>query len=160
MNKKKLNNNKGFTLVELIVVLVILAILAAILVPALLGYIDRAKGQQIVLNARSAYTAAQAEMTSLYAKDKAPSMVAKTATDKAYNERLLETADVPDCDALSIGCKAVYNASAVTHDMYTIEYVKYTEGSETVYLYDGEWFTKSADGEKTAKVPGAVIDVK
>ena len=29
-------NNKGFTLVELIVVLVILAILAAILVPALL----------------------------------------------------------------------------------------------------------------------------
>ena len=38
-NKKK----KGFTLVELIVVLVILAILAAILIPALLGYIDRAR---------------------------------------------------------------------------------------------------------------------
>ena len=38
---KKEMNNKGFTLVELIVVLVILAILAAILVPALLGYIDR-----------------------------------------------------------------------------------------------------------------------
>ena len=37
----KKNTNKGFTLVELIVVLVILAILAAILVPALLGYIDR-----------------------------------------------------------------------------------------------------------------------
>lgn len=30
---KKRNNNKGFTLVELIVVIVILAILAAILVP-------------------------------------------------------------------------------------------------------------------------------
>ena len=40
MKRKK---DKGFTLVELIVVLVILAILAAILVPALLGYIDRAK---------------------------------------------------------------------------------------------------------------------
>jgi type IV pilus assembly protein PilA len=34
---------KGFTLVELIVVLVILAILAALLVPALTGYIDKAK---------------------------------------------------------------------------------------------------------------------
>ena len=42
----KKTNNKGFTLVELIVVLVILAILAAILVPALLGYIDKAREKQ------------------------------------------------------------------------------------------------------------------
>ena len=39
-------NNKGFTLVELIVVLVILAILAAILVPTLLGYIERARSEK------------------------------------------------------------------------------------------------------------------
>ena len=43
----KERNNKGFTLVELIVVLVILAILAAILVPALLGYIDKARIHRI-----------------------------------------------------------------------------------------------------------------
>ena len=42
---KKTKDNKGFTLVELIVVITILAILAAILVPALLGYIDKAKNQ-------------------------------------------------------------------------------------------------------------------
>ena len=40
---KKLKEKKGFTLVELIVVLVILAILAALLIPALTGYIDKAK---------------------------------------------------------------------------------------------------------------------
>ncbi len=34
---KKLKDKKGFTLVELIVVLVILAILAALLIPALTG---------------------------------------------------------------------------------------------------------------------------
>ena len=40
----KLSKNKrGFTLVELIVVLVILAVLAALLVPSLTGYIDKAK---------------------------------------------------------------------------------------------------------------------
>ena len=44
--------NRGFTLVELIVVLVILAILAAILVPALLGYIDKAKKEKILLEAK------------------------------------------------------------------------------------------------------------
>ena len=37
------NKKRGFTLVELIVVLVILAILAALLIPALTGYIDKAK---------------------------------------------------------------------------------------------------------------------
>lgn len=40
--KKK---NKGFTLVELVVVIAILAILAAIAIPQLLGFQDRAKEQ-------------------------------------------------------------------------------------------------------------------
>lgn len=60
-------NSKGFTLVELIVVLVILAILAAILVPALLGYIDRAKSEQTVLRARDFYMAAQSALVEHYA---------------------------------------------------------------------------------------------
>lgn len=49
----------GFTLVELIVVLVILAILAALLIPALTGYIDKAKEKSIVAETRQAVMAAQ-----------------------------------------------------------------------------------------------------
>ncbi len=59
-------NNKGFTLVELIVVLVILAILAAILVPTLLGYIDRARSEKDFSTAQTVRVAAQAEIDQIY----------------------------------------------------------------------------------------------
>lgn len=62
------DSNKGFTLVELIVVLVILAILAAILLPTLLGYIDRAKGSQVLIDAREQYQLAQTVFIEYYAK--------------------------------------------------------------------------------------------
>ena len=57
--KLKENNKKGFTLVELIVVLVILAILAALLVPALTGYIDKAKKKSVIAETRQCVMAAQ-----------------------------------------------------------------------------------------------------
>ncbi|NCC43659.1 MAG: type II secretion system protein, partial [Clostridia bacterium] len=58
MNKYK-RNKHGFTLVELIVVLVILAILAAILVPALTGYIDKAREKTAISQCRACVQAAQ-----------------------------------------------------------------------------------------------------
>ena len=46
------HKKNGFTLVELIVVLVILAVLAALLVPALTGYIDKARKSQVIAETR------------------------------------------------------------------------------------------------------------
>ncbi|MBO6205585.1 MAG: type II secretion system protein [Lachnospiraceae bacterium] len=66
--KRRKMNNKGFTLVELIVVLVILAILAAILVPTLMGYIDRAKKEKDFSTAQTVRVAYQSALAEAYAK--------------------------------------------------------------------------------------------
>lgn len=67
--RMKLNKNKGFTLVELIIVLVILAILAALLIPSLTGYVDNANQKKILARARQYQNAAQSVYNDAYANN-------------------------------------------------------------------------------------------
>ncbi len=149
MKKRNLkSNNKGFTLVELIVVLVILAILAAILVPALLGYIDQAKSKQSMINARTVLTAAQAEMSAIYGSKAVPEDI-KTGT---HNANFKKTADfnslTPSVNKVTICCKKDYTKPSGTsnprneqHDAFTVVYMEYTDDAGTIF-YDGttgEW---------------------
>lgn len=115
MQQKRRSRKGGFTLVELIVVLVILAILAALLIPALTGYIDRAKEKNVIAETRQCVMAAQ----TLY--DEAYANVKKNGTAKIPTDTdILELAELKDKGKLGTGDKAVkFDGNKVSQLVYT-----------------------------------------
>lgn len=121
LNKLKKNNKKGFTLVELIVVLVILAILAALLIPALTGYIDKARKKQIVAETRQVVMAAQTLVDEEYGKD--ATYAVTSITDDTGNVKKSAIAKLAE---VTNG-----NITSITINDKVITGVEYTDGTYT-----------------------------
>ena len=159
-NREK--SNKGFTLVELIVVLVILAVLAAILTPALLGYIDEARSKKYLANAKTLTDAAQAMFTYQYAQnDKVPLGTPvvtgspqtngngdQDITGTEFAKEIIKLAGLPDgtpyCFMVAVGSNVSGSNPVVSEvDKYTIYYAFYVESKNAKpwYFYDGTWTT-------------------
>ena len=50
------NNKKGFTIVELVIVIAVIAILSAVLIPTFSGIVDKANGSKRDQEAKNAFT--------------------------------------------------------------------------------------------------------
>ena len=134
---RALKEKKGFTLVELIVVLVILAILAALLIPALTGYIDRANNEKIIAETRQAVMAAQTIASEEYAN----------------NVKDLTVSTAVDSNGTSVSLSAaVKSLGEVTG---TISDITVTNGKVTKLVYSNTktcTYTKTGDAAGTYSV--------
>ncbi|MCR5099951.1 MAG: type II secretion system GspH family protein [Butyrivibrio sp.] len=130
---KKLNNlkkdKKGFTLVELIVVLVILAILMAVLIPALLGWIDKARNSQITTNANAALVAAQGLADEAYGLGKDPTYSTGYVTWSKIKSLTDITATTNP--SITVTYSNTYNATGTSKKMYKISGFKYVQDGKT-----------------------------
>lgn len=126
LKKLKKNKKKGFTLVELIVVLVILAILAALLIPALTGYIDKAKKKDVIAETRQVVMAAQTLADEAYASK-------NVGGDVTYGDT---TGDVTKAKVAELAEVKADNITSITINKSTVTEVKYTKSGKTcTYTY-------------------------
>ena len=120
---KKRNNKKGFTIVELVIVIAVIAILAAVLIPTFTGVTERAKENAAMQNARNAWTEYMTENADL----------------PGYKENICIKSNVDGKDYYfhvengEFETKAVENHDSTTHAAGTAMYKVSAEGKlETV----------------------------
>lgn len=125
--RKNLKDKAGFTLVELIVVLVILAILAAMLVPALTGYIDKANKEKVTAECRQVVMAAQTEISTLYGKAQGGKLTQadldKTVDTKTLAQRIEALSETKGKFAVTVSDDGVVKNVKYQNSNWVAEYV-------------------------------------
>ena len=148
------NKKKGFTLVELIVVLAILAILAAMLVPALTGYIDKANEKKVIATARQYYVAAQTVVSEAYANgDEINEIIVSISDNKIGQFSSIQIGnDTDETPEDNKYFQSFLNLAELTDDTSLIRVISYNQtvndfyvviGNKQATLSNGKWTVES-----------------
>lgn len=159
ITKKRHKSRNAFTLVEIIVVLVILAVIAAMIVPALTGYIKRAKEAKHIEEAEAYRVSMQAVVSDFYGKygtaivgttdgtqtpnlrwDENPN-IHNSEEDRAWGEMILELTgrDRSTEPYIMVFGVALENNKGISP--YQVVYVGYLadQKSPSLFYVNGKW---------------------
>lgn len=139
-------DKKGFTLVEMIVVIVIIGILLAILVPGMFKYIQKAKDKQILVDARTAYLDVQMAAQEAYGANGITGSEVKTVFENISNASGTETVTVNgDKNSASITvtidipANGTLTVNEIDADTGKVEAMTYISGKRMVTMTGGVW---------------------
>ena len=178
--KKALRSRRGFTLVELVVVLVIAGITASFAVPALTGYIDNTKEKQAVSETQACVMAATRIAAQKYAlvqnasitgksdganaltswaselKNEAPTVTGDVALTEGSGQYLLHVESAP------IGSKTPDDLASQAGVSGTVQWMTCNASGQVVYLVytsaDGIQVVYTATGTN-ARVDGSIDNI-
>lgn len=124
LQQKRRSKKGGFTLVELIVVLVILAILAALLIPTLTGYINKAKEKKVIAETRMAVMAVQTMNSDYYAANNKDMDWTKLTDAQTKEFKELAEIDATTVSGVTFNEKHAVDTLTYTSDKKTCTYAK------------------------------------
>ena len=127
---QRLKKRRGFTLIELIVVIAILAILAAILVPTMMNIIGTARDQVRKSNAAAVFSAAQAAYVTL------------SVVQGQQIEKISYKSDEDSDTDLIKEIEKNLGAGTTAKEVYTVHV---TDTGVSHVVYDGVTYPASAD---------------
>ena len=145
-------DKKGFTLTEMIVVLVIIVILIALLVPTLVGYIDKAKEKSVMAEGKMVLTAAQTVVSEKYGESAILDGTGATATNPGTFTYTVAKADENGTDnkgEIAKLAEMTKDGSATINVVdYKVTKIEYTSGGKkAIYNAPGSLATDSTDTE-------------
>lgn len=140
-NTKK-KNNKGFSLVELIVVIAIMAVLMAVLAPAMLRYVEKSRVQKDASAVSEAANAAELALADeeIYKKAAEASNADITVVVKDNTEITSSLAEVATDVKKTVGDKISFVAKAHKGQTATVT-LKYDTTKEAYIIDKTEWTT-------------------
>lgn len=132
---KKRISQKGFSLIELIIVIAILAVIAAIAVPNLIDNINDSRKQADVTNAKAIATA----VAQVYAENETATAQtfddAEEFTDTAYDGTLNDDTDILHIAASKLQAVPEVKYAGNESGSGTAGFYVYVDGNGTIFVY-------------------------